>query len=64
METGARWEYQMSCVDDDIDENRENLKSWAEAGWELVSASAANHQEDSQSHIRYITYWRKPTANA
>jgi hypothetical protein len=62
----AEWEYRVTTVDDKHPLVNEDMKKWAEAGWELVSGSAVPFVSTGSGggiaplwHARYVMYWRK-----
>jgi hypothetical protein len=64
MTPQAQYEYRFTYIDDEnlVDEQ---MKTWADAGWELVSGSAASNGNGlTKGHVRYVTYWRKPIAKS
>lgn len=70
MENEPKYEYRVSSVDDSTAQADKNMKQWADAGWELVSGSAASwasrkagYVEETTWHTQYVMYWRKPVAN-
>lgn len=77
-ETPTRWVYDSSRVSQDmmkedrsIDERaRDNMRAWAEAGWELVSANGFTVTFAQTGYhgttpaplvsLHYVMFWRKP----
>lgn len=67
MSPGAAWQYSVSTLQFRADEVADgtvdaSMRKWTEAGWELVSGSAAAFTVplNATPYIKYVTYWRKP----
>lgn len=65
----AKWEYEVSQVENGLKAVRDDLATWASTGWELVSTSTFSYPvtEGSGSLRRnvwqlvYVHYWRRKT---
>jgi hypothetical protein len=61
----GRWEYRVSTADDLVGNVDRMMKSWGDAGWELVSGSTSSWASSSPMsagtlwHTRYTCFWRR-----
>jgi hypothetical protein len=60
----AEWEYHAERMPDEIDRVNESMKLWADAGWELTTASSVCspiRQGNTQVwQVTHTIFWRRP----
>jgi hypothetical protein len=60
----AEWEYHAERMPDEIDRVNESMKLWADAGWELTTASSVCspiRQGNTQVwQVTHMIFWRRP----
>ncbi len=60
----VQWEYRVSVIDDEWADVDQNMKDWAEAGWELVSGSTSSFTTTQAGyptiwHTKFTMFWRR-----
>jgi len=68
----AKWEYEISVVNDHPELVRDDLAQWASAGWELVSTSTwswitsegSGNARTNIWHVQFVHYWRRKIRDA